>query len=268
MEEINQEQVHQFESSVGWVKLFRSFTKWEWWEDHNTSRLFIWLLTNVNFEEKKWKGIVVQSGQILTGRKSLSEKTGLSEQQIRTCLEKLQLTKEITIESLGFSSRISIVNWEKYQTSTNESTKQQPSGNQVVTKGQPPLKNEKNVKKDKNINTIEKNPEFPLIEQLDDLCDESKEMASKINPTWQKKLIARYPISVLDEEFMNMGEWLLNKNVKKKCYEAFARKWVAKHHGDDYIDPEAQKLSNRNMEKLEQEHLKLLKEKQGELPNV
>jgi len=91
----------------------------------------------VNYEDKVWRGISIKSGQILTGRKKLAEKTGLSEQKIRTCLDNLKSTNEITIKTTTKYSMISIVNWDYYQDSNQQDTQRSTSN---LTNDQPLLK--------------------------------------------------------------------------------------------------------------------------------
>ena len=62
----------------GWIKLYRRFLKWEWFEDEKMVKLFIYLLLSVNFEDKKWRGIDVKRGQMITGRKVLSKEREIS----------------------------------------------------------------------------------------------------------------------------------------------------------------------------------------------
>jgi predicted transcriptional regulator len=133
--------------SQGWIKLHRSLLDWEWYTDQNTSRLFIHLLLRANHKDKKWRGILIEKGQLLTGRKVLSEETGLSEQQVRSSLNKLKSTNEITIKSTKQSSVITVVAWESYQQDNQQinqqATNDQPTSNQQVTTN-------KNVKNDNN----------------------------------------------------------------------------------------------------------------------
>jgi len=68
----------------GWVKLHRKFTSWEWYDDHNTSRLFLHLLLTVNYEPKKWHSVLIERGSIVTSSTALAKKTGLSRQQVRS----------------------------------------------------------------------------------------------------------------------------------------------------------------------------------------
>jgi biotin operon repressor len=152
----------------GWIKLHRQILEWEWYEDINCFRLFTHLLLKANHKEKRYKGIVVKAGQIVTSRDLLAQETGLSSQQVRTAITKLKSTNEITSVTSSQGTIIEVVNYEKYQLSTNEITEEQPTSNQRVTTN----KNDKNNKKEIYI------PEFsefltyaiekePLINQVD-----------------------------------------------------------------------------------------------------
>jgi len=100
----------------GFIKLHRKMLEWEWYDDHNTCRLFNHLLIIANYKETRWKKELLKPGQLATGRKSLAIQIGLSEQQIRTALKKLESTHEITIKPRNKYSIISITNWATYQT--------------------------------------------------------------------------------------------------------------------------------------------------------
>lgn len=128
----------------GWIKLHRQILEWEWYEDINCFRLFTHLLLKANHKEKRYKGIVVKAGQIVTSRDLLAQETGLSSQQIRTAITKLKSTNEITSVTSSQGTIIEVVNYEKYQLSTNEITEEQPTSNQRVTTN----KNDKNNKKE------------------------------------------------------------------------------------------------------------------------
>ena len=59
--------------------------------------------------------ITLKSGQILTGRKKLSELSGISESQIERILKYLENEQQITQIKTNKYRIICIVNWEKYQ---------------------------------------------------------------------------------------------------------------------------------------------------------
>lgn len=136
---------------AGWIKLHRKMTDWEWFDDHNTFRLFMYLLMTVNHTAKGWQGITIPAGSIVTGRHKLSAETGLTERQVRTSLKRLKSTNEVTIKSSNKFSIISITNWHVYQESDQQNdqqvTSKRPASDQQVTT----TKEGKNVKNDKKV---------------------------------------------------------------------------------------------------------------------
>lgn len=127
----------------GWVKLHRQILEWEWYDDHNTFRLFIHLLLKANHKEKKYRGMILQVGTILTSRDILALEVGLSVRQTRTALDKLKSTNEVAIKTSGQGTIIQIVNYEKYQVETSETTNERPTSDQQTTSN-------KKEKKEKN----------------------------------------------------------------------------------------------------------------------
>ena len=109
---------------VGHIKLDRKILEWEWYQNHNVFRLFIHLLLTANHKDGKWQGIVVKRGQVITGLDKLSEFTGLSTMQIRTCFDKLKLTGEITVKVTNKYRIVTICKYDSYQSFKNESNNQ------------------------------------------------------------------------------------------------------------------------------------------------
>lgn len=137
----------------GFIKLHRKIVDWEWYTDVPVRVLFEHLLLKANFKETNWRGEVVKPGQVFTGRKQLAMETGLSEQQVRTALEKLESTGEATSKTTNRYSVIDLKNWNKYNDSNQQititATNNQPTDNQQITTSN-------NVKKEKKeiINNI------------------------------------------------------------------------------------------------------------------
>ena len=83
----------------GWIKLHRSLLDWEWYSDNNTKIVFLHLLLTANHEEKEWCGITVKRGEIVTSIAKLSGELGLTQKQIRRCLDVLKSCKTVgTVE--------------------------------------------------------------------------------------------------------------------------------------------------------------------------
>lgn len=111
-----------------------------------------------------WDRRILQPGQFIFGRRVAAKETGLSERSIRTCLNKLKATREVTIEVTRRYSVVSIVRWANYQLplETNDPLND-PLNDQVPTHLRPtcdPLATtDKNVK---NGNNEKKEDEFPI----------------------------------------------------------------------------------------------------------
>lgn len=100
---------------AGWIKVHREMLAWEWYQDANTMRVFLHLLLTANYEDKKYKGVLIKRGQCMISVKKLSEDLRQTVRQTRTALDHLKSTGEVTIESTNKFSLITITNYEKFQ---------------------------------------------------------------------------------------------------------------------------------------------------------
>lgn len=97
------------------VKLDRSITKWRWYQDANTARLFIHLILTANIEEHDFERITVQRGQRVASRASLARELGMTQKQIRTAIGHLLETGEVAKRSYPKYTVFSVVNYDQYQ---------------------------------------------------------------------------------------------------------------------------------------------------------
>ena len=140
----------------GYIKLYRKLIRWGWYQDNVVKSLFLHCLLMASFRDFDWMGRKLKAGQFVTSRKHLAEDLGFSEMQIRTALEKLKSTKEITCETTNRFTLITVNNWAIYQSDeesnnqvfNHQITNKQPTDNQQITNKQP---HRKNVKKNKNV---------------------------------------------------------------------------------------------------------------------
>lgn len=140
----------------GWIKIHRKLIEWEWHDIPEMMSLLLHLLLLANHEDKVWHGETILRGQLVTGRKELSRMTGISEQSIRTYINRLKSTNEITIKSTNKFSVITICNYDKYQIveDARQPTNQpsiQPTTNQQLTSNQPATNHKQECKNEKNI---------------------------------------------------------------------------------------------------------------------
>jgi hypothetical protein len=170
---------------TGWIKLHRKITDWEWFTDHNVFHVFMYILLNANHEEKKWRGVIIKKGQLLTSIETLSLKTKLSNAQIRLAIKKLKTTNEIAVKTTNLNTLISIVNWEKYQVNDEQNSKQ--IANKEQTTSQTDSKRIATTKNDKNEKNVgDGEPFFEFFRRVasphitdDDLMHEIQKFKNK-----------------------------------------------------------------------------------------
>lgn len=151
----------------GWIKLHRSLLNWEWFSDHKTLSVFIYLLLSARHNEGSWRGINLKVGELVTSRDSISNATGLSVQEVRTAMGKLVSTGEITTAPTNTHTIVTICNYASYQSSesdeqpTEQPTTQQTS-NQQSTNNQPTINHKQELKEPKKESTT-RNKGLPPI---------------------------------------------------------------------------------------------------------
>lgn len=159
----------------GWIKLHRKLL--ESLVANRPSWLSLWvtLLLKANHEPKKfmWNGniILIKEGQMITGRKELSQQTGIPETTIEDILQFLEKQHQIRQQKTTKYRLITIVNWVKHQSSDTKSV------NKATTKRQQSdtNKNDKKYKNDKK-DSITEQSSVPWV-----LEEKLQEMESKPN---------------------------------------------------------------------------------------
>lgn len=156
-------------SDEEYLKMFRKMVFWEWYTDVNTTKLFLHCLLMANWKPGRWKGISYKRGQFFTSIDNLSKETGLTVQEVRTALDHLKATNEITSESTNRYTLITVVSFEKYQgeQQANQQANQQTNNKQATNKQQ----QNKNNKNNKNIKEVEEDKASPESEDEDDDWD-------------------------------------------------------------------------------------------------
>ena len=220
--------------SSGWIKIHRQMLKWEWYDDMKTFRLFIHLLLNANHETRKWRGITINSGELVTGRKKLSKELRISERSIRTSLSRLKSTNEVTIKSTSRYSLIKLNNWDQYQQTTNKTTSKRPANDQQTTTN----KKYKNVKNDKKeilkcwneikFNSVQKNSIIksgvPVMRNCTNLNEDMEDMLNgflkKYSVEKIKKAISGYAKDIANRKPLENGyhehRWYFIEFLKRK----------------------------------------------------
>lgn len=129
----------------GYLILYRSFLTWEWYSTPVVKDVFLHCLFKANYKDQNWKGQIIKKGQFVTSLDHLSKELGLSVQQIRTSLIKLEKTQNITRTSTSRNTIITVVNWHKFH------KLQQTNNKQITNKQQQLNKGNKENKRDSNL---------------------------------------------------------------------------------------------------------------------
>ncbi len=122
-------------SDTEFIKLNRKILDWQWFSDPCTRDLFIYCLLKSNWKDGTWHGIEYKRGEFITSLPSLSSDLGFSVQNIRTALAHLKSTGELTDRNTNKYRIITVVNYDKYQ-SSNRQTNRKLTGNQQATNRQ------------------------------------------------------------------------------------------------------------------------------------
>lgn len=216
---------------TGFVKIYRSLLNWEWYDDVVTKTVFLHLLLTVSIDDQKWHGIVVKRGSRVSSYAKLAEETKLSVQQIRTAINHLESTGELTRSKHAKFTVFAINNYDEYQQATGKSTVNQQGANRVTTRYQQQYKKDK---KDKNNIYIAENPDFesakskkpdakPYQEIVDYLNQKAGTSYSSNSKTTQANIRARLAEGYTVEDFKRV--------IDNKCTDWIGTQW------EEYLRP-------------------------------
>lgn len=120
--------------NTGWIKIYRSLLYWEWADVPEMVALWVRLIIRATHEDTQWHGVTISRGQLVTTTAKLSAESGLSPQQVRTCLDRLKASNQINTQTTNKYTIITICKYEAYQ--ETETTEQQTNGKQTTRKQQ------------------------------------------------------------------------------------------------------------------------------------
>ena len=130
---------------LGFITLNRALLDWRWYSDIKTTRVFVHLILTANYEDHGFREITVKRGQRIFTYSGLERELNLSVSEIRTALEHLKVSGDVTIESNNMYSIITIVSYEKFVETTNENM----SNNKEISIKKRQCNNKKDKKKKK-----------------------------------------------------------------------------------------------------------------------
>lgn len=241
----------------GYIKLHRSIIEWEWYGDANTCRVFLHLLCTANYEVSKYMGRTIERGQAVFGRKKMAEELHLTEDQIRTAVEHLKSTSEITIETTNKFSIATIANYSKYQGIDDENPQQIPQQEPRTIPNESPT-NPQQIPTSKNIRSKEDQEPKKRSDSSSLRSEESGAAVAKkpygkdfgnvmLTDTEYQKLTAMgealrdYYIDRADGYFQQIGVAVANKRYKS--HYATILNWKRKDETEGKRPPSVQPAS-------------------------
>lgn len=109
----------------GFIVLYRSIRKKSYYKNPVVIRVWLELLLLATHDRDEFefngKTLVLQPGQLVTGRKSLAANLGLSEWQVERALTRLETEQQIAQQGGSKNRIITIKNWATYQNPHNTS---------------------------------------------------------------------------------------------------------------------------------------------------
>lgn len=130
----------------GYIKIHRKIiSDWEWYSNINDTRIWFHCLLKANWKDGYFEGHHIPRGSFVCSYGNLAKETGLSIQEVRTSLNHLKSTHNITLETNRQFSIISIVNYEKYQCDNTTDNKRLTNDQQTINKRLTTIEERKNI---------------------------------------------------------------------------------------------------------------------------
>lgn len=228
------------EPAPNWIKLYRKICDWQWYQDAKMVHLFVHLMLKASIMKES---DLSDSWQLCTSLRILSKETGLSLQNIRTCIGKLQRTGEITFRTLPthLQSIITICNSGSYQTSKRQIAPMPPQSRPDVA----PIE-ECTVLKIEN-DEISTQQNCNVSNRITEVYNDTKRQAAPMSPQLRPNCAPMSPqcrpnaapMPPLPKEYKNIR----NKESKKINTNN------ARTHEEDFVDFSEKETSKENQQK-------------------
>lgn len=109
----------------GYIKIDRKILEWEWYRNINTKVLFLHLLLKANWKDSRFEGKLIPKGSFVSSISRLSAETDLTIREVRTAVEHLKTTGELTVTNHSKYSVFTVNNYCLYQTIDTQNDSQE-----------------------------------------------------------------------------------------------------------------------------------------------
>lgn len=226
-----------------YIKLNRKILEWGWYTDTNTFKLFLHLLLSANYKDGEFLGIQIKRGQALKSISKLSFETGLTVQNVRTAINHLKATREITCHPTKYGQLITVEKYALYQSNeyvpntqpntqpNRELTSNQQGANNILRR-----KESKEGKKERVLR--ESKDSLSQSDQIAHGMEANVEAIPLTDGTEWRPTVSEYdeycrlyPSVDVFDSFRRMRAWSLSNPTKKKTrngVKRFVNTWLSK----------------------------------------
>lgn len=118
-------------NTYGFIKLSRSISACNWFEDNNTLAVLVRLTLSAEWQDTSCNGIELKRGQLITTIPQIAQSNQLTVQQTRTILNRLKSTGRITVRSTPKFSIITLNDFDSDFESNSQINRQTPENQQT-----------------------------------------------------------------------------------------------------------------------------------------
>lgn len=121
----------------GWYKQWRDLFTRPWAKDPKMVAVYVYLHCCAYANDGNWHGQKIYRGSCPTSRAAIMEGTGLTEQEVKSRLQKLVDAGEIVVKPTNYGTIVTICDYDCYELQTSlfddEASSQEPAKNQPTT---------------------------------------------------------------------------------------------------------------------------------------
>lgn len=214
----------------GYIRLYRKFVEWEWYSNVNDRLVFIHCLLSANWKDGYFEGQKIPRGSFITSYQKLAKEIGISVQNVRTSINHLKSTSNLTSKITNKYSIITINNYDKYQETNKQINKQLTSNQQATNNNR--INNNKEINKKESISKDIPKKEVKYFESLkvNSLFNDFLEVRKKLKAVNSERAInmlikqlnnydEETQCEMIEQSIVNSWKGLFElKNKKEKSY--------------------------------------------------
>lgn len=193
----------------GYIKIHRKLINWEWYSNKNDRLVWLHCLLKANWNNGYFEGKEIPRGSFVTSYKNLAKEIGISVQQLRTSLNHLKSTHNLTSKTNNQYSIITINNYDLYQATNKQDNKRLTNEQQTINN------NIRNIEEKEYINRKEIYKEkYGIFKNVLLSNDEYLKLQERFKD--------------YQEKIDNLSSYIASKGVKYKSHYATILNWSRK----------------------------------------